>query len=101
MKAGPAAERSPSPNEPVAAPSKGASLLEKMGYVEGQGLGASGEGRTAPIETEMYREGVGLGAEGSKIGDAAKEAGRNTRGNYEEWMERNREKAQERFNSLK
>ena len=99
-KAAPPAGRSSSPKEAAAAPSKGASLLGKMGYVEGQGLGASGEGRTAPIETEMYRQGVGLGAEGSKVGDAAEEAARNTRSNYEEFLERTREKAQERYNSL-
>ncbi|KAF2229875.1 hypothetical protein EV356DRAFT_510065 [Viridothelium virens] len=93
-------ERSPSSDETAAAPSKGASLLGKMGYVEGQGLGATGEGRTAPIETEMYREGVGLGAEGGKVGDAAKEAARNTRGNYNEFLEKTREKAQERYNSM-
>ncbi|KAI9689215.1 MAG: RNA-binding protein 5 [Bathelium mastoideum] len=95
------APRSPSPQEPEKAISKGASLLGKMGYVEGQGLGAAGEGRIAPIETEMYREGVGLGAEGGRMGDAAKEAGRNTRSNYDEFLERTREKAQERYNSMK
>ena len=100
-KANDAKERSPSPKEPETAMSKGASLLGKMGYVEGQGLGAGGEGRIAPIETEMYREGVGLGAEGSKMGDAAAEAGRNTRSNYGEFLERTREKAQERYNSMK
>ncbi|KAL9088294.1 MAG: hypothetical protein Q9165_006218 [Trypethelium subeluteriae] len=93
-------ERSPSPEEPAAVPSKGASLLGKMGYVAGQGLGATGEGRTAPIETEMYREGVGLGAQGGKVGDAAKEAARNTRNNYNEFLEKTREKAQERYNSM-
>ncbi|EKG11877.1 hypothetical protein MPH_11014 [Macrophomina phaseolina MS6] len=48
----------------------GAKLLAKAGYTAGAGLGASGSGITAPIETQMYRQGVGLGAEGSKLGDA-------------------------------
>ncbi|KAI4125521.1 MAG: hypothetical protein LQ347_005355, partial [Umbilicaria vellea] len=36
----------------VPPPSKGASLLGKMGWSAGEGLGATGSGRTAPIATE-------------------------------------------------
>ena len=56
---------------PAPAPSKGASLLGKMGWSAGEGLGAQGTGMTAPIATDMYVQGVGLGAQGGKIGDAA------------------------------
>ena len=72
-----------------------------MGWTSGQGLGAQGEGMTAPIATDMYVSGVGLGAEGGKMGDAVEEAGRNTKSGYEGFLERGREKAKERFEALK
>ncbi|KAL8727954.1 MAG: hypothetical protein Q9166_005719 [cf. Caloplaca sp. 2 TL-2023] len=75
--------------------SKGASLLGKMGWSAGEGLGAQGTGRTEAIATEMYVQGVGLGAQGGKIGDAVEEAGRNTKGGYAEFAERTRDKAKE------
>jgi hypothetical protein len=81
-------------------PSKGASLLGKMGWTAGEGLGAQGTGRVAPISTDMYVQGVGLGAEGGKIGDAAEEAERNTAGGYEEFLERTKDKAKERFEKM-
>ena len=80
-----------------AAQSKGASLLSKMGWSAGQGLGAQGTGVTAPIAAEAYAAGVGLGAEGGRIGDAAAEAGRQTKGDYKDFVERAKEKAKERF----
>ncbi|KAA6408327.1 MAG: rna-binding [Lasallia pustulata] len=52
----------------VPLPSKGASLLGKMGWSAGEGLGATGSGRTAPIAPEMYVQGVGLGAQGGRWG---------------------------------
>ncbi|KAL9129993.1 MAG: hypothetical protein Q9217_001715 [Psora testacea] len=81
-------------------PSKGASLLGKMGWSAGEGLGAQGTGMTAPITTNMYVQGVGLGAQGGKIGDAAGEAERNTKGNYSEFLERTKDKAKERFERM-
>ena len=87
-------------DEPAPAPSKGASLLGKMGWSAGEGLGAQGTGMTAPIATDMYVQGVGLGAEGGKIGDAADEAERNTRGGYGEFLERTKDKAKERFERM-
>lgn len=86
--------------DPVPPPSKGASLLGKMGWSAGEGLGAQGTGMTAPIATEMYVQGVGLGAQGGKVGDAVEEAERNTKGGYSEFLERTRDKAKERFESM-
>lgn len=87
--------------EPPAMPSKGASLLGKMGWSAGEGLGAQGTGRTEAIATEMYVQGVGLGAQGGKIGDAVGEAARNTNGSYGDFLERTKDKAKERFESMK
>lgn len=84
----------------VQSTSKGASLLSKMGWSEGSGLGAQGTGVTAPIATELYAQGVGLGAKGSKIGDAAEEAGRKTSGRRDEFLEKTKENARQRFDEL-
>ena len=81
-------------------PSKGASLLGKMGWSAGEGLGAQGTGMTAPIATDVYMQGVGLGAQGGKIGDAASEAEKNTKGSYSEFLERTKDKAKERFEKM-
>lgn len=49
-------------NEPPAV-NKGLEMLRKMGWKEGQGLGKSGEGITAPVEASSYGSGaVGLGS---------------------------------------
>lgn len=85
---------------PVQTTSKGASLLSKMGWSAGSGLGAQGTGVTAPIATEVYAQGVGLGAQGSKLGDATEEAGRNTRGRYDEFLEKTKETARQRYEQL-
>lgn len=86
--------------ETVPAMSKGASLLGKMGWSAGSGLGAQGTGMTAPIATDVYAQGVGLGAQGGKLGDAVEEAGRNTRGRYDEFLEKTKEGARERYERL-
>ncbi|KAL8842059.1 MAG: hypothetical protein Q9170_000662 [Blastenia crenularia] len=86
--------------EQPAVPSKGASLLGKMGWSAGEGLGAQGTGRTETIATDMYVQGVGLGAQGGKIGDAVDEAGRNTKGGYGDFLERTKDKAKERFERM-
>lgn len=57
-------EKEEAPQEAAPVPSKGASLLGKMGWSAGEGLGAQGTGMTAPISTDMYVQGVGLGAQG-------------------------------------
>lgn len=82
-------------------PSKGASLLGKMGWSEGQGLGAQGTGMTAPIATEVYAQGVGLGAQGGKLGDAVEEAQRNTKGGYGAFVEKSKDQARARYESMK
>ncbi|KAJ5116327.1 G-patch domain protein [Penicillium angulare] len=85
---------------PVQTNSKGASLLSKMGWSEGTGLGAQGTGVTAPIATEIYAQGVGLGAQGSKLGDAVEEAGRNTRGRYDEFLQKTKDTARQRYDQM-
>jgi RNA recognition motif-containing protein len=80
--------------------SKGASMLGKMGYTAGQGLGASGSGMMAPINQDVYMAGVGLGAQGGKLGDAVIEAARNTKGDYSGFAERTREGARERYGRM-
>ena len=78
-------------------PSMGATLLGKMGWSEGEALGARGTGITAPIETNLYAAGVGLGAQGGWIGDAAEEANKNTKDNNRAYIERAKDKARERY----
>ncbi|KAI1359103.1 hypothetical protein F5Y08DRAFT_332584 [Xylaria arbuscula] len=80
--------------------SKGAGLLAKMGWSTGEGLGAESGGRTDIIETMAYAPGVGLGAEGGKIGDAAKEAARNTKNDYSDFVSKAKDKARERYERM-
>ena len=47
--------------------------MAKMGYVEGQGLGATGRGRLAPIESQLRPQGAGLGAVKEKTKQAKEE----------------------------
>jgi len=63
----------------------GNKLLKKMGWSEGSGLGADGEGRAEPIKTAVYASGAGLGASkgrevtgftGASYGDAARDVAR-------------------------
>ncbi|KAK6341811.1 hypothetical protein TWF730_001301 [Orbilia blumenaviensis] len=77
---------------------RGASLLSKMGWTEGRGLGAQETGITAPIVAGMYVEGVGLGASGGKVGDVVD--GAPEAGNYQGFVERTKEKARGRYEEL-
>ena len=81
-------------------PSKGAAMLEKLGYKPGSGLGASGDGRVDAITANLYQEGVGLGADGGNLGDATVEAERKTKGSYKEYVDSVHDKARERFKNL-
>jgi RNA-binding protein 5/10 len=90
----------PKKEEEAPIPSKGAALLGKMGWSAGDGLGAQGTGRTDAITTELYAQGVGLGAQGGRLGDAAEEAHRQTKGSYAEFLNKTKDKAKERFDSL-
>lgn len=88
-------------NDSLPAPlSKGASLLAKMGWTAGDGLGATGTGSTTIIETDLYLAGMGLGMEGGLLGKAMEEAAIATRGDYREFAEKTREKARERFGKM-
>ena len=86
--------------EAIPVQSKGAALLGKMGWTAGEGLGAQGTGRTDAITTELYTQGVGLGAQGGKVGDAVEEAQRQTKGTYADFLNKTRDKAKERFESM-
>ncbi|KAL9043745.1 MAG: hypothetical protein Q9214_003076, partial [Letrouitia sp. 1 TL-2023] len=68
----------PAMNSSTASPSANpnsfaARMMAKMGYVEGQGLGAQGKGRLAPIETQARPTGAGLGAVREKTKQAKEE----------------------------
>lgn len=77
-----------------------AKMMAKMGYVEGQGLGATGRGRLAPIETQMRPQGAGLGAVKEKTKQAKEEERReaNFRG---EVLEDSSEEEKKRRRKLK
>ncbi|RPB13477.1 hypothetical protein P167DRAFT_585331 [Morchella conica CCBAS932] len=108
-KSAPAAAR----KEPTAAPaaqaeaevvaqSKGAALLGKMGWTSGQGLGASGEGRTEHVVAEMYTQGAGLGMKGARVGDVEEVArgGGGSGGSYSEFVKKTKERALERYKGM-
>lgn len=92
----PSKKESPPPEQEQ--PSKGAALLGKMGWTSGQGLGASGEGRTEHVVAEMYTQGVGLGMKGAKVGDVEEVSKGN--GSYSEFVKRTKEKAKERYQGM-
>lgn len=62
------------PATPAANPNSfAAKMMAKMGYKEGEGLGASGKGRLAPIDVQLRPQGAGLGAIKEKTKQAKEE----------------------------
>ncbi|GAA5843611.1 hypothetical protein JCM9279_000807 [Rhodotorula babjevae] len=69
----------PEPPAPApAAPNKdgleesnaGRKMLEKMGWTAGAGLGATGDGRVAPVQAAQFQQGAGLGStKGVAVGE--------------------------------
>ena len=59
--------------QPAAPNSFAAKMMAKMGYVEGQGLGAAGKGRLAPVDAQVRPQGVGLGVVKEKTKQAKQE----------------------------
>lgn len=78
---------------------KGAALLGKMGWSQGQGLGATGEGRTEHVVADMYTAGAGLGMKGAKVGDV-EEAVKGSAGGYQEFVRKTKERAKERYEEM-
>ncbi|CAE6462435.1 unnamed protein product [Rhizoctonia solani] len=66
----------------------GNKLLKKMGWSEGAGLGAGGEGRVNPVETAIYEQGVGIGA--SKAREVT---------NFQGYREMAKDSARDRYNA--
>ncbi|OKL60109.1 hypothetical protein UA08_04689 [Talaromyces atroroseus] len=55
-----------------------ARMMAKMGYVEGQGLGSTGQGIINPVEAQARPQGIGLGAVKEKSKQAREEEKRQT-----------------------
>ncbi|KAG6993717.1 G-patch domain-containing protein [Physcia stellaris] len=100
LNGGPKASPAGASPAPVKPNSFAARMMAKMGHVEGQGLGASGKGRLAPIDVQQRPQGAGLGAVKEKTKQAKEEEKREAafRG---EVLEDSEEEAKKRKKRLK
>ncbi|CAJ2510594.1 Uu.00g062190.m01.CDS01 [Anthostomella pinea] len=69
-----------------------AKMMARMGYVEGQGLGAQAQGRNVIIEPTLRPQGVGLGAVREKSEQERKEEKRQARMRGEEVVDSDKER---------